>query len=65
MTSPPAPPTPILDFGRQLSLIFTFIALIVGPVKAQSTTTTAPADPLWEVGVAAFGLNQQVWPGAS
>jgi len=65
MTSPPAPPTPIRDFGRQLSLIFTFIALIVGPVKAQSSTTTAPADPLWEVGVAAFGLNQQAWPGAS
>ena len=65
MTSLPAPPTSILDFCRQLFLTFTFIALIPGPVSAQSSTATASVDPLWEVGVAAFGLTQQAWPGAS
>lgn len=65
VTPPLSPPTWLLDFSRQLFLILTVTALVAGPVRAQSSTATTSIDSLWEVGVTAFGLNQQAWPGAS
>jgi hypothetical protein len=43
-------------------LVLTGTTLLAQPVVAQ---TSSPADPLWELGGAAFGFTQQAWPGAS
>jgi len=44
------------------ALAITGAALLAQPAGAQSTSST---DPLWELGVAAFGFTQPAWPGAS
>ena len=33
-------------------------------VLSQDASSSPAAEPLWEVGMVAFGLNQQAWPGA-
>lgn len=40
-------------------------AVPAGTAGAQPSAAAPSADPLWEVGVVAFGLTQQAWPGAS
>ena len=42
-----------------------FALLATGSAVAQSSPSTGPAEPLWEVGGVAFGLTQQAWPGSS
>jgi hypothetical protein len=51
--------------GTLLSLSLSLAALVALPAHAQTSASGPSAEPLWEVGVVAFGLTQQAWPGAS